>query len=178
MSAKQIALHTYPYWLLGLMMLFLTARSSYAKILKIDYCAILKWCGLLLCMTVFRVLLFKLAPQQEIKKFDLSGMLSIPPWMALTTFWEDSVFGLPLVLLSMMLPDRWYKKPILKVSLGTTMLSFMIGHLYQGILAAILLSFYIPFSVSRIKQYGLTTVIFCHSLYDLVTILTFRWLLG
>jgi hypothetical protein len=101
------------------------------------------------------------------------------PWQTtLGVFWEDAVHALPLVLLGKMFANKtWYK--IAKWPLlAAVMCSFGAGHLYQGVLAACMLSFYIPFSMKMGEKHGFGTVMLCHMMYDLITLLSIGWIVG
>jgi hypothetical protein len=74
--------------------------------------------------------------------------------------------------------DRWWKKGLIGAAIATVMVSFGLGHVYQGWAAAAMLSFYIPFTFKKGQEVGFGTVMLCHTLYDLATILVMKAFLG
>lgn len=176
MEIKQLALHMFPYWLLGLLMLFLTIKAGYKQLLRIDFIALLKWVGFMIVLNIFRAALLKVTYQESLGHMN-KFLMDLPPLFAFTTFWEDACFVLPILLLGVILKDKWYKKPMIAVGSLTLMISFSLGHVYEGGIAACALSLYIPMAFSRAKKYGLGTVILAHSIYDFTTLLSIQWLL-
>lgn len=179
MTFAEIAIKMFPYWILGLFMIFATYNSKYRDLLRIEYKPLLKWCGFLVLVTIYRIAVFKIFEGREELKDLTSGAMTIPWQAALTVFWEDMCHGLPLAVLALYLgQDKIWKKVVVYAAIAITMFSFGLGHVYQGYMAAILLSFYIPYTYSKGQQVGFGTVMICHSLYDLVTILTLQAFLG
>lgn len=95
----------------------------------------------------------------------------ISPATTLTVFWEDAAHTLPLLLLMRLIGTKWYTWPVHALCLLIVMIAFGSGHTYQGMQAAVMLSFYIPFGVWMGNKKGLGTVMCCHVLWDLSTIL-------
>lgn len=178
MDFKQMAMQLWPCWMLGILMVYLTWKSQYKEVLRVDLKGILKFARLLLIITVARVVLLKLlAPPEMLDNIrNISHMI---PWQAiLGVFWEDACHTMPLVLAGMMWAgSKWY--PILsKIALVVVMASFGSGHIYQGWLAAIGLSFYIPMTIKLGKKYGFGTIMLCHIAYDMSTLFTLKWIAG
>ena len=121
--------------------------------------------------------MFHIAPQ---RLHSAAKNISIIPWeLTLSVFWEDSCHGLPVLLLQLFLgTDKKWKWAIHALCTAIVMVSFGLGHVYQGIFAACLISFYIPYSIKIGKQYGFGTVMLCHTLYDLTTLLSLKLLVG
>lgn len=178
MSFTQAALQLWPCWMLGILMIYMTWRSEHRNILRIEPAAILKFLKFLVMITLFRFVVFKfLAPQAMVDAATSMANL-IPIGAIFGVFWEDAVHSMPLVLAGLAYGShKWYPW-LSKVALAIVMLSFAAGHIYQGTLAACGISLYILVSMGMGKKYGFGTVMICHILYDLTTILSFRWMLG
>jgi len=181
MTLKQIALDLWPAWIMGIVMITLVLRSSYAYLLRIEKRAVFSWIGIISVATLFRIAMFLLALKSGLSmvelKTKLAPVLSLPWAAALGVFWEDACHGLPLVILGAMWPSKW-AMPMRIAALLIVMTAFGLGHVYQGFGAAFLLAFYIPLSMKMGKKYGFGTVILCHTLYDLFTIFMVKWMVG
>lgn len=172
MDFKIFAEHMYPCWILGIIAIILTLAAGKKHLLRIEKKAVWNWCKFLLYVTAIRF---------AISKLNL-GMYGNAPTLPLavpfTVFWEDACHGLPLLLLSNMLPDKKWAKALYWVALVLFSISFGLGHLYQGLLAAFLLSFYIKYSVDMGRKYGIGTVMICHMMYDMATLLFIKLMSG
>lgn len=170
MDFSTIASIYWPYWLLGLAMIFATKKSEYKELMRVEIKSVVKWIIFLVFLTIYRIVMFKNFPDQ-FALTDNQKSLSIISWpITLLVFWEDATFGLPLLLLRKILGTRWFTFPIHLIAMLTVMFSFGLGHTYQGIGAAMLLSLYVPASVSIGGKRGFGTVMINHTLYDLATI--------
>lgn len=178
MDMKFIALHLWPSWLLGLSMLGVTLKSKFKELVRVEKQPMIEFGKFLCQITLFRVLTFGILTQFPMFKNQYHTIASIPWEATLFTFWEDMVHGLPLIMLKKMLGDKWYHKLFYKLAFALTIFSFGIGHLYQGVFAAAMISFYIPFSIEKGEKYGIGTVCLCHMAFDLATVLTARIMLG
>lgn len=173
MTFQEMALRMYPYWIMGLFMLFATYFSSYRNLIRVEFKPILKWIGFLAFLTVYRIAIFKIFQGNETLNNMTSGATTIPWQATLAVFWEDACHGLPLAILSLALgKDKLWKKIVTWIAILLVMISFGLGHTYQGLWAAFFLSFYVPFTFKKGQEVGFGTVMICHTLYDLVTILT------
>lgn len=176
MTIQEVALRMWPAWAMGLAMLYLVKNSKYANILRVEKKGLLRFAGWLAVVTLVRFLIFKLSGPASEQARELANFL---PWqVTLTVFWEDMCHGVPLVLAGLMLAKKKWYKYIKYPLLGLVMFSFASGHMYQGTFAAATISLYIPFTINLAKKYGFGTVMLCHMFYDLVTILSFKWMLG
>jgi len=177
MDFKSFALAMFPYWILGIMVIGSVILAGQKHLLRIDKKAIFKWMKVLILITIFRTIVIELCKHNgaaEIPKF-----AEILPWtISLTVFWEDACHGLPLLLLKKMLDKKKWAKFIFIPILILTMISFGFAHVYQGFIAAFVLSFYIPYSVRMGEKYGFGTVMICHILYDAATLLFAKYFLG
>jgi hypothetical protein len=178
MDFKSVALVMYPYWIMGAFMIWATAAAGYGKLVRIDPKAITKWVIFLMLITLFRVILLQFLFEVESYKKAAEAVTIIPWQSVFMVYWEDACFGLPLLLLHSCFRNSKLLMPFWYAMVAMLTLSFGSGHTYQGYLPAILLMFYIPYSISLGRKYGFGTVMVGHVLYDLFTILTVKWSLG
>jgi hypothetical protein len=179
MTFQEVALRMFPYWIMGLFMLYATWQSKHKDLLRIEWKPIAKWILFLCGITAYRWFIFRTFAGNE-QLHDMTSGAMIIPWQAtLTVFWEDACHGLPLAILSRWLgKDKWWKKALTWIAIAIVMVSFGLGHVYQGWIAAAALSFYIPFTFKKGQEVGFGTVMLCHTLYDLVTIVSMHAFLG
>jgi hypothetical protein len=175
MNFTQFALHMYPYWIVGILIICLVLASNFKDLVRIDKTALKKWVLFLVIMTSIRFLLFKLLVPHSVSSL-LKGPASIPPLVGLTVFWEDAVHGLPLLILRKLIGVKKWTKPLHAILLGLVMFEFGLGHVYQGGIAAAFLSLYVPYSIKLAKKYGFGTVGIGHMLYDIFTIMLLKFL--
>jgi hypothetical protein len=174
MDMKSMILNMYPYWLLGAGVLAAVIGSGHKKEVRIEKKAILYWIRFLGILTLYRVVLFAIFHKSP-QVIQMAKNVSMIPWpLTLTVFWEDACHGLPLYLIRKWIGDNKWLKPIYYALLGMVMIEFGLGHVYQGLLAACALSFYIPYSIRLGEKYGFGTVMLGHTLFDLSTILTIK----
>lgn len=177
MSFAEIALRMWPMWVMGLFMIFSVYHSEYRNLLRVQVKPILKWILFLIGLTAYRIIMLKYFSGPF--KAQSGGVMMIPWQATLTVFWEDACHGLPLAIMSLKMgQDKLWKKIVMWAAIIFTMFSFGLGHVYQGAIAAFFLSFYIPFTYKKGQEIGFGTVMICHTLYDLVTILTLKLFLG
>lgn len=178
MDMKQMALQLWPCWALGLLMVYLTLASQYRNILRVEPKAIWKFLKFLGIITVLRFFMFKfLTPADTIESVRNVANL-IPLGAVLGVFWEDAVHTMPLVLSGLMFAKSKWHKWLYKPAVAMVMMSFASGHIYQGVIPAAAISIYILVSINMGKKYGFGTVMICHMLYDMITLLSMRWMLG
>lgn len=159
-------------------MLYATVKAGHKEIIRVEWKPVAKWTAFMVFLAAFRISMFKFFPSVFNFKeaFQNIGWL---PWQAtLTVFWEDAAHGLPLLLLRQFLGTKWPMIPIHVIAMALVMLSFGLGHTYQGNTAAMMLSLYIPYSVSLGKKIGFGTVMINHSIFDLSTILSIQYMMG
>lgn len=178
MDIKELAFVMYPYWILGSAMFLVTKASKYKDLVRAEKKAIFGFLKFLAFLTVYRVVLFKLFPNFEMFRNATKSISVIPTALTLTVGWEDCVHGLPLLLLRKFIGTKKWTWPIHGILTAAVMVEFGMGHVYQGLFSAILLSFYIPYSVRLGNKYGFGTVIIGHVLFDLTTIITMKAMLG
>ena len=178
MTIGQIALQMWPCWAMGIAMIYLAYKSEHRNILRVEPKALLKFARTLAIIIGIRMLMFKfLMPESSVDSArNISNMI---PWQALLgVFWEDACHTMPLALMGLAWGTRKWYPVVSKIALVAVMLAFGSGHIYQGILPAALICFYIPVTLNLAKKYGFGTVMLCHMAYDLSTLLSIRWMLG
>ena len=168
----------YPMWIMGLLMLFGTYKSKYKDLLRVDKASLVKWVHFLGTISMYRIVMFYFLKDWHVLKHATDGAMMIPWQATLTVFWEDACHGLPLVLLALSTATYKHAKWLNRIAMATVMISFGAGHLYQGWLAAVGLSMYIPFSMEIGKKNGFGTVMIGHMMYDFITIITMKAVLG
>lgn len=179
MTFSEIAQMMYPYWIMGVIMMAIVFISPYRKLLRIEPRKVLHFMQILGIITIYRILVFTFLKGNDDLNNMVSGAMTIPWQASLTVFWEDAMHTLPLAIFGLWLgTDKLWKKIAQWSAIAMVMVSFGLGHVYQGWLAAAFLSLYIPFTLKKGKEVGFGTVMICHMLYDLVTILTIRAFLG
>lgn len=179
MTFQEIAMRMFPYWMMGLFMLYAVYQSEHKDLLRVQYKSVARWVLFLGGLTLYRILVFNVFADSE-QLHDMTSGAAMIPWQAtLTVFWEDMCHTVPLVIFSRWLGnDKLWKKGLTWAAILFVMASFGLGHVYQGNFAALFLSFYIPFTYKKGQEVGFGTVMVCHTLYDLVTILTIQNVLG
>jgi len=179
MTFQEIAMRMFPYWIMGFIMLWATWNSKHKELLRLQWKSVAHWIVFLLIITLYRIFIFTTFQGNETLQNQTSGAMMIPWQATLTVFWEDACHGLPLAIIARVLgSDKWWKKGIIWSAIAFVAVAFGLGHVYQGYFAAAFLSFYIPFTFKKGQEVGFGTVMLCHTLYDLVTILTLRAFLG
>jgi hypothetical protein len=176
---KQFALNMYPFWILGILVIGSVIASGNKSLLRIKRKPLIKWIGFLAFITAIRFVLYRIAMLSETSHHMHQAVAMFPWYVGLTVFWEDAAHGLPLLILRKLLSkSNKYIKLLYYPVLLAVMVEFGIGHLYQGILPAMLLSFYIPYSVKVGEKNGFGTVMIGHMLYDIVTLLSVQYFIG
>jgi hypothetical protein len=103
------------------------------------------------------------------------GGLGIPFYMFAIVPWEDAFYVAPLLYLDYMRETKWgrYMWNTLAIALS---IHFGLGHAYQGLFGIAITSLY-PYFVSYkySKRTSLGTVMVCHILYDMITVLTMKY---
>ena len=177
MDLKTMAENMYPFWILGIMVIGAVIAAGKKHLLRVEMKPVVNWSIFLVLLTLWRMLVAKLSAYHGMHGTEETFII---PWTAsFTVFWEDACHGLPILLLRQLIGvHRWWAKILNWSLLILTMISFGMGHLYQGVLPALILCFYVPYSIRCGKKYGFGTVMVCHSLYDLVTLIFIQYLSG
>ena len=173
MNFREIALSMHPFWVLGIFVLFAIYFSKYRSLLRVTTKPILAWIKILTAVTIFRIIVFSFFGENAIIQNMVSGAAMIPWPATLFVFWEDAVFGLPLAIASITLAqESKLKRNIVRLAIILVSIFFGSLHAYQGLAAIFLLSFYVPFILEKGREIGFGTIMICHIIYDLITIIT------
>lgn len=175
MDVKQAILHYYPYWILGICMFFATFFSEYKDLLEFKPKSVGTFLKTMAKVTVARCVFMHFFPPTLATA---APVLKIPLWLTATVGWEDMVHTMPLALAARILGNKLPAKVMVGILTAMMMISFGLGHVYQGMFAACMISFYIPIVTNLGKKHGFGTVMVCHCLYDFITLLTIRLFLG
>ncbi len=178
MDFTQVASQLWPCWLLGVIMMFLTLNSRHKKLLRINTKAVFKFVKILVAVCILRFVFLKLSLTPDAIESLRATSDMIPIGAIFAVPWEDACHALPLVLLALVCrKKKWY--PVIgKLLLGIVMIAFGAGHLYQGLVPAMLLSLYIPATMKLGIKYGFGTIMISHIMYDLSTLLMIRMMFG
>ncbi len=179
MSFTEFALMMYPMWIMALITMIVVYFSKYRELLRIEKKPIFYFLRLLGILTLYRVGVFYFFRDHQYIQ-DMHTAASFIPWeITFTVFWEDAMHGLPLAIFALWLgKDKMWKKILNWIMIALVAISFGLGHTYQGMFAAFLLSFYVPFTVHKGPKIGFGTIMICHVIYDLATILTMKYMIG
>lgn len=169
MDFTEIVIKMWPCWAMAFFVIFATYNSEYKSLLRIQKRQLAIWVAFLVFLLIFRVIKFKFFSSYETLEKNEAIFQMISWKSCLFVFWEDICHGLPLLLLRRMIGTRKWLKPLYYIALLLVMISFGTGHLYQGWKAALMISFYIPFTVNKGEEVGFGTIVACHTLYDLTT---------
>lgn len=174
MKTMEFVLSLMPMWILACFVIYATFKSGNKDLLRFELKPALKWLFFIFLMTILRCTI------QHISKSAMpqNVVTELPIWICGTVFWEDVCHAMAVVLLMRLIPNK-----ILSVAagiLGTMVMAvaFGLGHLYQGYLAAAVLGTVVFFSFRAGKKYGFGTVIFCHIIYDFMTLLFIKYIAG
>lgn len=180
MNFTEMALHMYPYWIMGAVLVFCTIQAGFKDVIRIQPKAVATFLLAMVWITVVRVIIFKFFPQiQDFLPGDAKTLVNeIPLGGTGFVFWEDMSHTMPLLILFRYLNDSKIANFIKAFLTLLVMFAFGMGHTYQGYLAAFAISFYIPYTLKLGEKFGLGTVMVCHTLFDAITLLTLRMLLG
>lgn len=177
MSFLDFAARMFPYWCLGALMGWAVWKSDYKDLLAFDKKAFGKWTAFMACISVYRYFMIKAMIMSGIGS-SFNAVRMLPIGSTVFVGWEDLAHSLPLVLLRRVIGTSKWVFPIHAIATSAVMLSFMSGHLYQGVPAAALISLYIPFGISFGQKRGFGTLIAGHMAYDFCTMEIIRIALG
>lgn len=160
-------------------MMLVVFFSEYKNLLRVDFKSVKKWIFLVGLFTIYRIIVFTIFSDSDMLQ-QLKEGVGILPWQAaFTPFWEDALHGLPLAIFAIWLgKDKFWKRALIWLAVLMVAISFGLGHLYQGYFAAALLSFYVPYTFKKGQEVGFGTIMICHTIYDVATILTINTFLG
>lgn len=175
MDIKTVILNMYPYWILGIAVIMATFFSDNKDLLRIQPDSLFKFFKIMMLVTAIRCTMMHFFPPTLASA---APVLQIPLAMTGTVFWEDACHTLPLAIMGRWLGDSIFSKIIMFALTVMVMVSFGLGHVYQGTATAFMLAFYIPIVTRLGKEHGFGTVMLCHMFYDFITLLTIRLFLG
>lgn len=179
MSFLDFASRMFPFWCLGGLMAWSVWKSSHKDILAFNKASYFKFLTFMLCVTAWRVWLIKTALSHGYMDINqLAPVRMLPIGATAFVGWEDMCHTVPLVLLRRVLGTSKWMAPIHAIALVLVMLSFGMGHTYQGIGSAALISLYIPFGIYFGQKRGFGTLIAGHMTYDFLTMLAIRLAIG
>lgn len=178
MDIQTVASEMYPSWLLGISIILLILWSGQKHHLRVNKEGLKKWARLLFIATCWKVAIYKVFAFSSLFGGSMEQASFIPISMAFTVFWEDAVFGLPLMLLRLKIGNKKWPLPFYWLYMAIAMAVFGSGHTYQGIIQACMLSFYVPLTVRIGKKHGFGTVMIGHMMYDLVTLTFMKIMYG
>jgi hypothetical protein len=177
MDFEQFALNMYPFWILGISVIGAVLMTDKKNLLRIRKAPLIKWMKFLILITAIRFSLYELFSNSH--AFNAARNASfLPIGVAFTVFWEDAVHGLPLLILKKLIGVNKLVKPLHWLLTLVVMVEFGMGHMYQGVLPALVLSFYVPYSVKMGEKHGFGTVMIAHMLYDLSSMAFIKFIAG
>jgi hypothetical protein len=177
MSFLEFASRLFPYWCLGAFTFYAVWKSEYKNILSFNLGTFSKFFLFMACISAFRYFVLSEAFKHGIGLEQAQSSFTLPIGGTAFVGWEDMCHSVPLVVLRKMWPSKW-ATPIHVLLLLAVMLSFGLGHVYQGGWSALLIAFYIPYAVGFIERNGAGTLMAGHVLYDFCTIMTVRLAAG
>jgi hypothetical protein len=175
MTALEMISRMFPFYIFGILMLYATYKSDYKSLLRIDFASLKKFSIIVVLMNLLRMAVSFLI----IGIHQRSQSASFLPWQTtLLVFWEDAFFTLPLAILYTRLNEKKWFKFLYYPAILSSMIAFGSGHVYQGVLPAMVISLYIPYTIKLGREHGFGTIMAGHILYDLVTIMSVKLICG
>lgn len=174
MSFLEFASYMYPYWLFGIAMFWAIYKSEYKDILSFNIKSFIKFFIFMAVISTWRYFSIKALANHGVSLDSLKATKILPIGAVFFTPWEDLCHVAPLLVLRKLIGTSKWVMPIHFLATICIMISFGIGHLYQGIFSAMMLSLYIPFGVRLSKNKGLGTLMAGHVLYDFSTLMIIR----
>lgn len=140
---------------------FVYAYTRHKDLVAVNTKAVFNFIGIMLFISALRVIGMYLDGSAPQYGGSIIGLTMV--------WWEDVFFTLPLLIA--------YKQNVSKyILIPATILSsiaFAVGHLYISVPWALFLLIYIYFISFKYRlKYGLGTVMICHVVYDLMTVMS------
>jgi hypothetical protein len=178
MDARQVADGLFPCWCVGLWIMYLVLTSQYKDLLRVSKDGLISFVKFFGVVTAIRIFYLScIAPDVVLES--IRNSTDTVPWQCmLGVYWEDMCNALPLVILGRMMADKKWFQYIYALLIFVMSVTFGCLHAYEGIQAAFIMSFYIPFTMRMGQKHGLGTVMICHIIYDLVTVFTYKIIAG
>ena len=146
------------------------------EVLRIDFKAIQTFVTLMILLTFFRFAAASFFNDLfNIHVSDINqGFSRIPFWRLALVFWEDAFFAIPIYYMK----DKWQWSRYLWMPIVAALsITFGIGHMYQfeiAYFATLLIPYLLWYRYG--KKFGFGTVMICHILFDMFTLLAFKML--
>lgn len=170
MSFKEEAIRMLPAWIIGATILGLTFKSKYRQLLRVKPKAISFMLGFISLVAVCRFISWKLFHRMTLLPVDMEAIREIPWQTGLFVYWEDATFVLPFMIFKRMIVGKKYMKLSYYAIMFLMCLDFGMGHMYQNPWAGLIMMAYIPMVMEIAEEYGVGTVMVCHTLFDLAMI--------
>jgi hypothetical protein len=178
MDLRPIIENMFPCWILGLAMMYLVKNSEHSDLLKVNLKGLLRFGKFLILLTVIRVLLIQFVASDQFLNGIKQTTEMIPWQLMFGVWWEDACNAMALVVISRLLEGRKWLSKLGTPLIAAMALSFGLMHLYEGIGAVAMMTAYVPITMMLGRKYGFGTVMICHMAYDLLTVFTFKLMLG
>lgn len=157
-----------PFWIVGALIIY-TSRKMDASLTRISWGPVFRFIRFMAYVTAFRLLIGPVVNTPKLPFEELTRYVSL-----LGVFWEDAVHVLPAMIMARIgLPSIFSF-----VFLFFSSIAFATGHIYISPEWALITAIYPTISYHYGKKHGLGTVMICHILYDIITVLTVALMLG
>lgn len=179
MSFKVEVMRMLPGWILGAIILLATFKSKYKPLIRVQPKAIKFFLCFVTVLGIGRFISWKLFHQMTLIPVDMKAVQSIPWYTVLMVYWEDAVFVLPFMIFKRIVYQKKYMRLFYYATMFLMCLDFGLGHIYQSIYTGIFMMLYIPMMMEMGEEFGIGTVMICHTIFDLsMTVVTFLALRG
>lgn len=172
MTFKQVALSMWPAWVAGAIIILATAKSKFRDLLAVKLPAIKFFICFAAVNSILRLIAWKLFHRMTVFPINMKEVAEIPWQAGLFVFWEDATHILPLLIFQRIISGRKYMYLFYFAIMFLIMLDFGLGHIYQSLLVGLVMMFYIPAVMNLGKQFGVGTVMICHTIFDLSAMAT------
>lgn len=152
-------------------------KSDYKDLLRFDKKCFAKFFLYMLTISLIRYFMIKWIVSMGMGA-NFQAVKTLPIGAVFFVGWENLCFSVPLVLLRRMIGTNKWTWPIHALAMSMIMLSFFSGHTYQGVFAAAIISFAVPMDMHWGQKVGFGTTMSCHVLYDFMTLMVVRLVVG
>lgn len=177
MSFTEFALRMFPYWALGGIMFWAIWKSDYKDLLRFDLKTFAKFFAYMAVVSIFRYFMIKTIIHYGAGS-NFQAVKGLPIGAVFFVFWEEMAHTAPLILLRRMIGTSKWTWPIHGLATAIVLVSFGLGHVYEGVFAAMIIPLYILFGISFGQKRGLGTLMAAHTLYDFLTLLVVKLAIG
>jgi hypothetical protein len=159
-------------FIIGLIIFFLVFWKD-REVLRVDFKAVQKFLWLMVGLTFIRLFLFSVASEFDVYINEINqGINHVKFWKLGLVFWEDAFFAIPIYYMI----DKWKWKEYLYLPIIAALsIRFGIGHIYQAepaYFATLIIPYVVFYQFG--KRFGFGTTMICHTLFDMITIITFK----